>query len=278
MKLRKSLPPNRSFEQIKNHYLVEKAIAKKLMQSSREERKLIYATMYNDLFSKVPDHPRLRRREDKQKTIQANRKKFAFISRYLNKSVVFMEFAPGDCKFALEVARYVKFVYAVDISDQRSKDDKAPDNFKLIIYDGYSLNEIEANSVDIIFSDQLIEHFHPEDTEHHFRLAYNILKKGGKYAFLTPHGFTGPHDVSQYFSDVPECFHLKEWTYTELRKLLKGIGYLRINSYWYAKRIKIKMPYLYFIILEMVLGLFPKKYIRFFCRYLIPLIYCVVIK
>ena len=52
MKLKRPLPLNRSFSQVRNHYLVEKAIAKRLKQASREERKLIYATMYDDLFSK----------------------------------------------------------------------------------------------------------------------------------------------------------------------------------------------------------------------------------
>jgi len=278
IKLRKALPPNRSFNQVKNHYLVEKAIAKRLKDASRQERKHIYATMYDELFSKVPDHPRLERREDEQKTIKANKKKFALISNYLDKSAIFMEFAPGDCKFAMEVARYFKFVYAVDISDQRSKNDNPPDNFKLIIYDGYSLNEIEENSIDILFSDQLIEHFHPEDTEYHFKLAHRILKEGGKYVFLTPHALSGPHDVSQYFSDKPECFHLKEWTYIELKQLLTALGYLKFNSYWCAKGIRVRMPYFYFNILEKALGLFPKRYIRFIAKYLIPSIHCVAIK
>src|SRR5262245_59143349 len=184
MKLRKPLPPDRSFEQVRNHYLVEKAIAERLKKASREERKLIYATMYGDLFNQVPDHPRLTQRNDEQLTRAANKSKLEIVSDFLNKSNVFVEFAPGDCRFAIEVAKYVKNVYAVDISDQRSQTDDMPKNFRLIEYDGYSLKEIEENSVDIIFSYNLIEHLHPEDTELHFELAYHILKHGGKYVFL----------------------------------------------------------------------------------------------
>jgi hypothetical protein len=62
MELRESLAPDRSYEQVLNHYLVEKAIADKLKEANREERKLIYETMYDELFEKVPDHPRLKRR------------------------------------------------------------------------------------------------------------------------------------------------------------------------------------------------------------------------
>ena len=157
MKLKTPLPPDRSFEQIKNHYLVEKAIAKRLMESSCEERKLIYATMYDELFSKVPDHPRLTRRESKQLTAYANKDKLSIVSRFLNKSSVYIEFAPGDCRFSFEVAKHVKYVHGVDISDQRNPADNVPENFKLIVYDGYNLDEIESNSIDIVFSDQLIE-------------------------------------------------------------------------------------------------------------------------
>ena len=119
MKLLKPLPPDRSFDQVKNHYLIEKSISRRLKKSSREERKLIYATMYEELFSKVPDHPRLTRRESTELTELSNNDKFSAISRFLNKSIVFLEFAPGDCRFIIEVAKQVKYAYGLDISDQR---------------------------------------------------------------------------------------------------------------------------------------------------------------
>ena len=42
MKLKKKLPPNRSYEQVKNHYLVERALAAKLKESTREERRALF--------------------------------------------------------------------------------------------------------------------------------------------------------------------------------------------------------------------------------------------
>ncbi len=278
MQLKRSLPSNRSFEQIKNHYLVEKSIAKRLKEASHEERKLIYATMYEELFSKVPDHPRLTRRESKQLTVRANKDKFSILSRFLNKSNVFVEFAPGDCKFAMKVAKLVKYAYGIDISDQRNPLDNVPENFKLIVYDGYNLDEIESNSIDIVFSDQLIEHFHPENTKLHFELVHRILKPGGKYIFRTPHALTGPHDISRYFSDEPEGFHLKEWIYIEIITMLMDLGYSTFCTRWRKKGIDIRMPYRYFTVLEQTLGLIPKRYIRFIAKYLIPSLYVVAIK
>lgn len=276
--LKKPLSSNRTFEQVKNHYLVEKAIADRLKRANREERKQIYATMYDELFSKVPDHPRLTIREDKQLTLSASRGKLAILSPYIDQSTIFAEFGPGDCKFAMEVAKYVKFVYGIDISDQRNPDDRVPENFQLIVYDGYSLDGIQENSIDIIFSDYLIEHLHPEDTKDHFILAHRLLKDSGKYVFRTPSAFTGPTDVSQYFSDEPEGFHLKEWTYTELRQMLTRTGYSKLISYWTGKGITFRMPFLYFDISEKVLGLLPKTYTRLVSSAAIPKILCVAVK
>jgi len=278
MKLKKPLPPNRSFEQIKNHYLVERSIAKKLKESNREKRKQIYKSMYEELFNKVPDHPRLTRIKSKQLITCANKDKFSLVSGFLDKSKVFAEFGPGDCKFAIEIAKHVKYVYGIDISDQHDPTDYTPENFKLIIYNGYDLDEIEDNSVDIVFSDQLIEHLHPEDTKLHFKLVHRILKAGGKYVFRTPHSLTGPHDISQYFSDEPEGFHLKEWTYIEIKSMLKDLGYSAFETYWHAKGMNLRLPYFYFALCEYILGLFPKRYIRRLAKYLIPTIVGVAIK
>lgn len=277
MELRKPLPPNRTFEQIWNHYLVEKAIADRLKKASREERSLIYSTMYDELFSQVPDHPRLTRRSNELSVRTANQSKFAIVNEFLNKSSLFAEFAPGDCRFAIEVAKFVKHVYAIDISDQRGYTGNDPENFNLIIYDGYNLM-IEDNSVDIVFSDQLIEHLHPTDTKIHFELVYRILKRGGKYIFRTPHLYTGPHDVSGYFSNFPEGFHLKEWTFIELGQLLKDINYTRYYSVRLVKGMKIKFPYFSCKMCERMLMSLPKRYMKVFSSYLVPEICIVAIK
>ena len=278
MKLKKALPPGRSLEQVKNHYLVEKSLARRLMAASREQRKAIYGTMYDELFSKVPDHPRLRRRESRELTAKANMQKLALVSSFLEVDSVFLEFAPGDCQFAIQVAQQVGRVIGVDISDQRIADLECPKNFELVIYDGYSLDAIKDISIDVLFSDQLIEHFHPEDVELHFSLAYGILKPGGKYVLRTPHVSTGPHDVSQFFSDEPEGFHLKEWTYIELRELLMHIGYAKVDCYWLGKGKTVLLPFRYFSAVEKILRHLPKARARSIARYLIPEIFMVAQK
>ena len=72
--------------------------------------------MYDASFEHVPDHPRLKRMEDSNLTALASLKKFKLVKRFLHKSTIFVEFAPGDCRFAMDICNHVKFVYGVDIS------------------------------------------------------------------------------------------------------------------------------------------------------------------
>lgn len=270
----------RTFEQIRKHYEVEKSLAKKLLNSSREERILIYKTMYDELFAKIPNHPRLRRRKDLKgirKVIQYQIKIFNKVVKNVNASTVLLEFGPGDCAFSFEMCKYVKKVFSVDISNQVSDINEIPENFELIIYDGYHL-QIPSKSIDVIYSNQLIEHIHPDDISIHFQLAKQLLKKNGKYIFLTPHRFSGPHDISYYFSDEAEGFHLKEWTYKEISQVLKRVGYSNWKMYWKIKGTVIWIPNVIMLSFEKLVGYLPRKIQRKISRYIFPEIVMVVEK
>lgn len=276
--LKQPLPPGRTYEQLLNHYLVEKRLADKLKASSRLDRKEIYSRMYDELFLKVPDHPRLTCRNSAEESSYWNKVKFSLVKGHIDKYTVFLEFAPGDCLFAYEISDKVSEVLAVDISDQRSQKDQVPDNFKLVLYDGYDLPEIASGSVDIVFSFQLIEHLHQEDTGHHFELVSRILKPGGKYVFQTPHALSGPYDISKYFSDVAEGFHLKEWTYRELKSLVLNSGFSSFLPRISTAGVDIRMPFSYFSSLENILKKYSGRYRRLISKRLIPMLYAMAIK
>ena len=99
-----------------------------------------------------------------------------------------------------------------------------PDNFKLILYDGYHL-ATEKRSLDVVFSDQFIEHLCLDDVEYHFRLVKDILKPGGLYIFRTPHAFWGNRMHRHFFRMNLKVSHIKEWTYRELADVLRSTGY-----------------------------------------------------
>ena len=271
MKLKKKLPTDRTFEQIKNHYEVEKAIALRVKNSTREERAALFPHIYEEIFEKVPDHPRLKAREGASESDARRLAKLRLVKNYLKTSDTYAEFGPGDCRFASAVAPFVEHVYAVDISDQRGEALKTAENFSLIIYDGCHLDLKDA-SIDVVFSDQLIEHLLPEEVESHFALVRRILKNDGVYIVSTPHAFFGPHDVSGYFSDVPEGLHFKEWTYSEIAGTLKRLSYSVRHGFIRRGKKYRRIPLGYFLFMETLLGHLPAKPRgrRFLSRFFLP--------
>lgn len=268
MKLLLPPPPDRTADQLRNHFEVERTIAARLKAADREERARIYRTMYDELFEKVPDHPRLARRDDRRRSEALSATRLGLYERFLNESMVVAEFGSGDCRFAHQLCRRVGFVYGVDISDQRGEHAAAPENFQLILFDGYRL-PLDQASVDLVLSEQLVEHLHPDDATLHFTTVRNVLRENGAYVFRTPHRFTGPHDVSKYFCDQPEGFHLKEWTYAELIRVLSELGYRRCEAYWPFRSRAIRAPVWCFRIVESLLKRVPRPIRRWAARYLL---------
>lgn len=267
--LRKPLPQGRSYDQIRHHFAVEERLASRLLLAPRSERTKILLTMYDELFSEVPDHPRITKRNSTLATEKAIHGKFPLIDQWIEQDSIVLEFAPGDCRFAFDLAKRSKMVYGIDISDQIGDGVEKPKNFELIIYDGYE-TRLPAESIDLAFSDQLIEHFHPDDVQLHFHLIHRLLKKNGLYVFRTPHPFTGPHDVSQYFSDTPKGFHLKEWTFTELKTVLSQCGFRSIHGVSVRKNVNCRLPFAFFRIVEMAGVKMNKRWQQLLGRLFVP--------
>lgn len=270
VRTRQPLPAHRSYEQVLHHYQVEKALADQLKATDRAGRARVYRTMYDELFREVPDHPRLSRRQDEQASDHANRGKLALLRPVLAADRIVLEFGSGDCAFMALLAGQVREVIAVDISDQRDPHRRFPANLRHVVYDGFELDNVQPGYVDIAFSDQLIEHLHPEETAAHLRLVSRLLKPGGCYVLNTPHPMNGPHDVSKYFSDVAQGFHLKEWTFTELAALLHRNGFSRIQARWAARKLNFPLPMWLVRLLEAGLARLPPALARRLSRYALP--------
>jgi len=160
------------------------------------------------------------------------------LAPFLKSSTTLVEFAPGDCRLAYSACRSVESVLAVDISDQRTLADQssAPTNFRLVVYDGFSL-DLPDGQADVVFSYQFLEHLHPDDLGPHFDLVFRLLKPGGIYVFDTPHRYSGPHDISRHFTHELDCFHFQEWTHREMRAKMRThgftpSGFIRLGTFW----------------------------------------------
>lgn len=249
---------HRSPDRLRVHYEVERELAARLRNSTRAERATLFATLYGELFMRVPDHPRLTRRDTPEYSRRKVQSQLRLVRPFLKPDTVFLEFAPGDCRLAAAVASEVRSVIGVDISDQRTQGEASPPNLELIVYDGYNLAVPDATA-DVIFSYQFLEHLHPDDVDAHFVLVRRLLKPGGVYVFDTPHRYSGPHDVSRHFGNELVCFHFQEWTYRGMRRLLKRHGFTQTCAFRFGKPLSSRVPNLANDLVEFVAGILPAR-------------------
>lgn len=261
----------RSAEQVKEHYEIEKQIAARLQNSTPDERKNLYTWAYDELFQKVPHHPLLSENPQTERRKYVS-KEILRLTPFIKKDTVYLEVGPGDCLVALEMAKRAKKVYAIDVSTEITKNLDKPENFELILSDGTSI-PVATESVDFAYSDQLMEHLHPEDSLEQLRNIFRALKPGGKYFCITPNRLSGPHDVSRHFDPVATGLHLKEYTVTELSRMFKKTGFSKTKIYLQFSNFRIFLPVIFYKVAEGFLGVLPhslrkmitfNKVVRFF--------------
>lgn len=242
----------RTLEQIREHYIIEKELADKLRHAPRQERRYLYSSLYDELYRRVPLHPQLTRKSSLIRTTNIVALQMKFLRSFLNKEITYLEVGPGDCGLSFKVSKFVKQVYAVDVSDEITKTSTTPENFQLFLSDGCSV-PVSPNSVNLAYSYQLMEHLHPDDAFDQLQNIYNALILGGTYICITPNRLTGPHDVSKYFDELATGFHMKEYTTLELSDLFKKVGFSRVRAYVGAKGIYMGFPVSPIALCEMLL-------------------------
>ncbi len=264
-----TLPSNPEHrERIITHYKIEKELASILRNATKKERKKLYTELYDELFNKVPYHPQVVNKVDPTARKRAVLRSLRLINKQISPETVFAEIGPGDCALSLEVSSRAKQVYAIDVSKEITRHTTLPDNLDIIISDGSSI-DLPGNSVDLVYSNQLMEHLHPEDASEQIQNIHKILKKNGRYYCITPNRLTGPHDVSAYFDDIASGFHLKEYSNSEIYKLFMDAGFTRVIAYMGKNGIYIRIPIQWKIYLEKFIEILPSKLKTRFCK-LIP--------
>ena len=257
---RLNIKDKRTDKQILEHYEIERKLADKLRNAPKEERGALYASVYDEFFRTVPDLPTLARKGNpalQQEHTNGQMKLINSLVR-LDENYSFLEIGPGDCALALHLTGFVKEVFAVDVSKTITENSDTPNNFKLLISDGSSI-PVPANSIDIIYSNQLMEHIHPDDAHDQLKNIFQALKIGGKYLCSTPNRLNGPHDISKYFDTVATGFHLKEYTNTELNRLFKNVGFSKVMMHIGGRGVYLRFPLFLAIIFEGVLDVLPSK-------------------
>ena len=231
----------RTAERIRAHYEIEKALAARLRAADRGERKHLYGELYDELYREVPDHPQLTREHLPSETIDAVARPLRMLRPLLTSDTTYLEVGPGDCALLSEVAKHVRKAIGVDVSAEITSSTGHIRNYELLLSDGTSI-PVEPASVDLAFSNQLMEHLHPDDAYEQLSNLSRALRSGGVYVCITPNRLTGPHDVSRGFDFEATGFHMKEYTNGELITLLQSCGFKSVVIYCTVRGRSMRVP------------------------------------
>jgi SAM-dependent methyltransferase len=249
---------DRNLADLKRHYDVERALGDRLRTLPAAERRAMYGEIYNELFARVPDHPQLTRKVAPERQRQKTAAEFRLIRKFITSDSTFLEIGAGDGAVSLRVAEDVKSVTALDVSDIILKNVVAPSNVRLLVFDGCEI-PLEPGSVDVAYSNQVIEHLHPEDARLQMSSLLRTLKPGGCYVCVTPNRLNGPHDISMFFDTVATGLHMKEYTYREMDRFFRSLGFDRTGACLGIKGRFAVLPVWCAGVLESALSILPAR-------------------
>jgi SAM-dependent methyltransferase len=246
---------SRAMDSVRSHYVIERKLADKLRAAPASERSTVYGEVYDELFRSVPDHPQLS--VDPAERERHVLGKLRFVSRFLTGDSCLMEIGAGDCLFSVNAAPLIRRGVVVDVSRVIVSAAAEVPNLDIVITDGVSL-PVEPGSVDVAYSDQLMEHLHPDDAAAQLRSVIRALRPGGVYVCITPNRVSGPHDVSRAFDAVATGFHLREYTARDIQALFTAAGFRRVDFYAGGRGRYLRIPTALAVIAESAFARLPR--------------------
>jgi ubiquinone/menaquinone biosynthesis C-methylase UbiE len=268
-KIAKIYGDDRAAERIVAHYELERQIADEMRNSTQQEREGgLYTRLYERLLGGLPDHPRKKpdteaARESRRKYVE---RQAALIRAETDEHDVVLDVGGGDCAVTLLVAPHVRRAIVLDVSDQLVPADVNAPNFQFVKTAGVNV-ALPSETVTFIYSNQVMEHLHPEDALAQLRELHRVLRPGGRYLCRTPNRITGPHDVSSFFDDVARGMHMKEYTYGELDRIFREAGFARTRILVAPRAYRLfALPCFVAIALEWVFAQVPRRFHTRICR------------
>ncbi len=215
---------------ILRHWELEKSLANELLNSIPENRSEVFERCYEKLYKELWWLNKFIGKSNKLIPSKYYRNWIELIGKP-PKNIY--EIGSGKADLITYLASCGFKCKGTEITSERGKK-FAPESLNLSWgnSDGIHLEKFEVpGSYDVVISDNVIEHIHPDDIYEHFKNVYSILSIGGRYIFVTPHVHMGPSDVSSVFKcNKPIGMHLKEYTYRELKDSLEKAGFENVYA------------------------------------------------
>jgi ubiquinone/menaquinone biosynthesis C-methylase UbiE len=217
----------RSREDLRAQFEFERQQRTRLLQSTREERPAMTSQIYDELFERFPEHSALTETAAGRAEFGRRRAGLILPLARPGQKVLEVGCGRGDALVALAAGGLV--CYGLEPSRRMlGLAPKVPG--VSISYGTAERLEIADASFDLVFSQQVLEHLHPDEVPVHFREAWRVLRRGGVLAVETPNRRTGPQDVSRGFTPTAEGLHLKEWSVRELADEIGRAGFVGVQG------------------------------------------------
>ncbi len=112
----------------------------------------------------------------------------------------------------------------------------------LICGDFLRANLGDGEPFDLVYSNDVLEHIHPDEARAFVRRCFELLRPGGWLWLVTPNRWTGPGDATILRHPIgtpSRGLHLKEYTLRELDGLLRQAGFTGIGArLWNGGRLR----------------------------------------
>lgn len=213
---------HRRFEQ----YLIEKKLRERILKSKKTERHEIIAAAYEELFISFPDHD-VFHVSDKDR-LRVGRLSAGLIAPLLPPQGRILEVGCGRGDTINSLSSMGFSCWGVEASQVMVKMARMQNN-AVVVQGMADQLEFDDGFFDCVFSQEMIEHMHPEDLPGHFREAYRVLRSEGFFSVETPNRTTGPQDVSRSFSNIAQGLHLKEYSVAELIRMFRDNGFINVK-------------------------------------------------
>lgn len=217
--------------ELRQHFEIERKLADRLRDApSKEERRRLYGEVYRQRSELIPSHPLVQQAAESELRSRYVEPQVRLLRSFADAGTRFCEVGAGDGAVARGLAPHVASSVALDVTDALALPDDEGAGFEFRVFDGFDLG-LPPGSVDLVYSNDVVEHLHPEDMLDHAREVCRVLRPGGRYVCVTPNRLSGPHDVSRHFAETPQGFHLREYSATELAAALRRAGFSRVKVF-----------------------------------------------
>jgi SAM-dependent methyltransferase len=219
----------RTPSQLREHYEIERELADRLrMADSQVARRRLYAEVYTERSERISHHPLVVGASDPRTRARTVAPQVRLLMPFVTAQTIFLEIGAGDGAVARVLASDVRQSIALDVTDALGL--PSVENFEFRVFDGFDLG-IEDESIDLAYSNDVVEHLHPDDLLDQLVSLRNCLRPGALFICVTPNRLSGPHDISRHFADSPEGFHLREYTSHELSVALRAAGFSKVKIF-----------------------------------------------